>query len=271
MPGQKVQGAESPFPEEHEEDMQPATPDLKGKRTGPYRKFIYWLTPEDTARLRENLTVQGIKVKAAKGVVCTPFDSFNRISTVAPEVWDDTCKRAGAWYHTSDKDGLHAVVSAAALPGYEDRLASVVTESDFAPPRLADKEDKRALLEDPMLKARMPPAWLNVLPREEAIYLRWAHRMGSEESHFNALFLTHTANHANFIHPRCFVEEAGRIVPYSIDRTAHLCSCCLEIYQILGGAYPVKQVAPCPGAALFARLQPDRYLLVRSGAAVADD
>jgi hypothetical protein len=33
---------------------------------------------------------------------------------------------------------------------------------------------------------------------------------------------------------------------------------------VLGGKFEKKLVAPCPGAAIFARLQADRYLLVTS-------
>jgi hypothetical protein len=36
----------------------------------------------------------------------------------------------------------------------------------------------------------------------------------------------------------------------------------VELFQVLGGDYRKKMVAPCPGATIFARLKPDRYLLV---------
>ncbi|MDQ1336608.1 MAG: hypothetical protein QG552_3558, partial [Thermodesulfobacteriota bacterium] len=97
---------------------------------------------------------------------------------------------------------------------------------------------------------------------EKRIYLRWAKRLGSNVEDYDFLYQSHTANHANFIHPRFFVEENGLKIPYSIDRSAHLCSCCVELFQVLGANFERKFVAPCPGATIFARLKPDRYLLV---------
>jgi len=57
----------------------------------------------------------------------------------------------------------------------------------------------------------------------------------------------HTANHANFIGPRFFIKKNGCMIPYSIDRSAHLCSSCLELFQILGKEYPKKLVALAQG------------------------
>mgnify|MGYP000047008739 CR=1 FL=1 len=59
-----------------------------------------------------------------------------------------------------------------------------------------------------------------------------------------------------------FIRDEENIIPYSIDRSAHLCSCCVELFQVLGDEFERKLVAPCPGATIFARLKPDRYLLV---------
>jgi hypothetical protein len=63
------------------------------------------------------------------------------------------------------------------------------------------------------------------------------------------------------------VEDDAGIIPYSIDRSAHLCSCCVELFQVLGAEFQRKLVAPCPGATIFARLKPDRYLLVEKAPA----
>jgi len=79
---------------------------------------------------------------------------------------------------------------------------------------------------------------------------------------WDSLFLTHTATHANFINPRFFIESDSHIIPYSIDRSANLCSCCLELFQIVGERWRKKLIAPCAGAVIFSRLPKDRYLLV---------
>ena len=109
---------------------------------------------------------------------------------------------------------------------------------------------------------RIPVEWQTITESEKEVYLRWAKRLGSAAESFDSLYLSHTANHANFIKPRFFIRQEGELIPYSIDRSAHLCSCCLELFQILGHEFHRKLVAPCPGASIFARLKPDEYLLV---------
>ena len=232
------------------------------KRKGPYRKHVYWLTKDEEARLRDELDSRKIKLRIAKGIVCSPLDVINKIASVAPEVWNDTCARQGSWYRSSEKNGLYLIVSSFELEGYEDRKFAVLTESDFMPSRLALLEEKMSLFEDPRLRERIPSEWKQVGETEKRIYLRWARRLGSDIQDYDLLYLSHTANHANFINPHFFIEDEGGIIPYSIDRSAHVCSCCVELFQVLGGEFHRKLVAPCPGATIFARLKPNRYLLV---------
>ncbi|MBT3258559.1 MAG: hypothetical protein HN366_19165 [Deltaproteobacteria bacterium] len=232
------------------------------KTNGPYQKYIYWLTRDEALQLQNTLDSRGIKLKHAKGIVCTPLDRINKITSVAPEIWDDTCGRQGSWYRTSDKNGLYLIVSAFELEGFEARRAAVITESDFVLPQPASLTEKQVLIEDPRIQERMPARWRQVDDIEKRIYLRWAKRLGSSVQDYDQLYMTHTANHANFITPRFFIETSESIVPYSIDKSAHLCSCCVELFQVLGSEFKKMLVAPCPGATLFARLKPNRYLLV---------
>ncbi|MBE9520170.1 MAG: hypothetical protein IME97_03505 [Proteobacteria bacterium] len=117
------------------------------------------------------------------------------------------------------------------------------------------------MIRDEEFKVLVPEEWYVVSDLEKRLWTRWARRLGSEEG-WDSLFLTHTACHANFIKPRFFVESDGQKVPYSIDRSANLCSCCLELFQVVGTAWRKKLVAPCAGAVIFSRLPKDRYLLV---------
>ncbi|MBW1941462.1 MAG: hypothetical protein JRG79_20080 [Deltaproteobacteria bacterium] len=227
-----------------------------------YIKHIYWLTEKEEARLRQALGDLGIKMKSAKGIVCTPLDQINKVSSVAPGVWGETCSRQGSWYRASDKNGLYLIISNRELEGYGDRKAATITRSDFIPPGRASLREKESMTSDPDFRRRIPPQWPEVKEVERRIYLRWARRLGSDAEDYESLYLTHTANHANFIKPRLFVTWNGQVVPYSIDQSAHLCSSCVELFQVLGGQFTRKLVAPCPGATIFARLKPDQYLLV---------
>jgi len=232
------------------------------KPDGPYVKYIYWLTSEEESKLRAELKVRDIKMRSARGIVCSPMNIKNRISSVAPEVWDDTCARQGSWYRESDRNGLYLVISSFDLAGYEEKKAAIITLSEFNPPRLASEEEKIEMVNDPEFREIIPSRWQSAGDTEKKIFLMWARRLGSDVDDFDSLYLTHTANHANFIKPRLFTKQGPETIPYSIDRSALLCSSCLELFQVLGREHPKKLVAPCPGACMFARLKPDQYLLV---------
>jgi hypothetical protein len=226
-----------------------------------YRKHVYWLRENDAVSLQNELKEKGLTATVPKGVVCTPLDERNRISIVPPAVWGETCARQGSWYRESDRKHLFLVVSSFDLASFEHSKAAVITKTDFQAPRPATAEEKAIMVQDPEFVKRIPPEWHQVGDTEKRIYLRWAKKFGSEVRDYDFLFLSHTANHANFLRPRFYIKEGKDVIPYSIDTTAHLCSCCLELFQILGRDYARKLVRPCPGATLFARLKPDQYLL----------
>ena len=227
-----------------------------------FLKHFYWLKKVEVSPLEDRLAARGIKLKFAKGVVCTPLDEMNKVSCVAPEVWDETCARQGSWYRASDKNGLFLVISSFEVEELQGKKAGTIRRVDFHPPEQATLEEKKALAGEPDFDRRIPSRWRQISDREKRVFLRWAARLGSETEDFDLLYLSHTANHANFVKPRFFIREGEMIIPYSIDRSAHLCSSCLELFHVLGAEYKKKLVAPCPGATIFARLEPDKFLLV---------
>ena len=84
----------------------------------------------------------------------------------------------------------------------------------------------------------------------------------NEPFDFDKIFMSHSANHANFLDPKFFVQLNGAPAPYSIADSLRVCSSCLELFNILGGQWPVKYVIPCIGAVQFAHLPLNRYLRV---------
>ena len=226
-------------------------------------KYIYWLTGEKEGELRAILAERGKKLKKGKAVVCPGLDEITKIISVAPEVWRGTCQRQGSWYRRSAKKGLYLIISSFELEGFEPYREAVITRSDFILPRPATREEKQEMVEDEEFRLSVPEEWHIVSDLEKRLWTKWARRLGSEDE-WDTLFLTHTATHANFIKPRFFIEEDGHIIPYSIDRSANLCSCCLELFGVIGERWKKKLVSPCAGAVVFSRLEKDRYLLVES-------
>jgi len=224
-------------------------------------KHIYWLSKEKEKDLRSSLMSQNIKLKSGKAVICPGLDEISKIISVSPEVWNGTCQRQGSWYRKSKKNGQYLIISSFELDGYERFKEAVITRSDFLLPRPATREEKKEMVENEEFKSIVPKEWYVVSDLEERLWTRWARRLGSEED-WDSLFLTHTANHANFIKPRFFIESDGQKIPYSIDGSANLCSCCLELFHVIGDRFSKKLVAPCSGAVIFSRLPKDRYLMV---------
>ena len=204
---------------------------------------------------------QDIKLKSGKAVVCAGLDEISKIISVPPEVWNSTCRRQGSWYRKSEKNGRYLIISSFELEGFEQYKEAIITRSDFLLLRAATREEKEEMVEDEEFRSLIPQEWYIITDLEKRIWMRWARELGSEED-WNSLFLTHTASHSNFIKPRFFIESNGQKIPYSIDRSANLCSCCLELFQVIGNAWHKKLVAPCAGAVIFSRLPKDRYLLV---------
>jgi hypothetical protein len=228
-----------------------------------YQKYVYWLSGSEERDFRDRLLARGIKVKTVRGVVCPALDRSASVSSISPKTWNQTCARQGNWYRTSDKNERYLIVSPEPIGDLDGRCVAVITASAFTPPRLATAAEEAEMARDPSLKRHIPDGWYRVRYGEKKAFLRWANHIGSTAGGFRALFLAQTANHANFISPRFFVwDNHGNAVPYSLDRSAHLCSCCLELFQVIGSHFKKKLVAPCPGAVRFARLDPDRYFLV---------
>ena len=148
----------------------------------------------------------------------------------------------------------------------------IITPSDFYPPRLPSEEEKQMLVNSEVYKDRMPEEYgVNAesdIQQWMKFRLRLARQLGMDPAKLEVdsqrIFLNHCANHANFLDPRFYVEENGRKVPYSIDVTMSLCSACVEFFNIIGQEYPVKYVAPCPGAVLVGDLLADRYFRVET-------
>ena len=207
------------------------------------------------------LMSRNVELKSGKAVVCPGLDEISKIISVSPEVWDQTCHRQGSWYRRSQKNGQYLIISSFELEGFEQHKEAVITRSDFLLPRPATREEKQEMVEDEEFRSLIPQEWNIISDLEKRIWMRWARRLGSEED-WDSLFLTHTATHANFIKPRFSIETDGQTIPYSIDMSANLCSCCLELFQVIGTTWPKKLVAPCAGAVIFSRLPKDRCLLV---------
>lgn len=230
-----------------------------------YRKYVYWLQPRDYPQVEPLAQAQGLKVRIAKKVVCLPLAPNVEVGVVPAEAWANIkqCSRQITWQAHSDKAGLTLVVSSQPLPGLTP-TATITARKKFSPPRLPSPEEQALLVQRPSYTQSRPDVWEQVEPGEAGKHQRWLRMIGIRGVSFEELFLSHRANHANFIEPEFFVSQAGQKVPYSLGPTAKVCSSCLEFFGIVGGQHKTMLVTPCPGAAIFAGLAPNRYYEVSS-------
>jgi hypothetical protein len=239
---------------------------VRRKKIFKYQKFSYWLTETDFHFLRENLSQKGIDLFTSKRAVCVPLSKEVGIGFVPADAWDKYpfCRRPLSWYKASPFVGKTLVVSSFELLEYHFTPETIIRECDFQPPKLPDREEKLKLIEQESYQKTKPPEWENIDGEGPELHHQWLKMMGLRGVSYEELFITHCANHANFIEPIYFIVEENGLVPYSIDKTSHICSPCLEFFNIIGTQFRRKMVVPCPGAVLFAGMAANRYYEVIS-------
>ncbi len=164
---------------------------------------------------------------------------------------------------SSEKAGKYLVVSNSPLDLPDLSNPVIVTDLTFRPNRFPFPEEIYQLIESQEYQKRKPSEWDKPDPLEKDLYRIWFERNHvSEPFDFEKILLSHSANHANFIDPKFFDNLNGSKAPYSIANSTHVCSSCLEFFNILGSQWPVKYVAPCIGAVQFAKLPNDHYFKV---------
>lgn len=229
-----------------------------------FTKHITWLDQSDLDQLRKDLTTRQTEPLIARKAVCTPLSPRVEIGIVEPVAWkkSELCKRQLSWYWTSKQAGQSLVISSTDLATLGLSTEITLTVSAFKPVRLPGDEEKLELLSSRAYQRLKPSQWDDLESQDPAEQKRWLRVMGIKNLAYEDLFLTHCANHANFIEPKYFIQEGDRLVPYSIAATKYICSACLEFFNIIGEGYSKKLVMPCPGAVLFAGLPVNRYLEV---------
>jgi hypothetical protein len=229
-----------------------------------YKKFCYWVDSHGLRNVRRNHEGREIEVREEARIPCRVLRESTNIAFIPPPAWDGFCKRRTSWYRRSNKVGQFLVVSNSSLDQLDIGGPIIIKESNFKPDRLPSYEEILQLIESEEYQRLKPDVWEKVDPLDKEFYQRWFERCQPREVFgFDKIFAHHSANHANFIDPKFFINLNGVTVPYSIADSIHVCSSCLEFFNILGDQWPIKYVIPCVGAVQFAHLPIDQYLEVR--------
>ncbi len=196
----------------------------------------------------------------AKKAVCVPLSKKVALGYVPPDSWETytLCKRQLSWYKTSSHFGQTLVVSSLNLASWGLTAETLIRNSKFRCRKFPGPAEQMALLDRESYVTSKPDAWDRIDEAEQDRNDRWLKIMGIHGKTYDELFITHCANHANFIEPKFFIKD-GQPIPYSLGKTTHICSACLEFFNIIGSEWKKKLVVPCPGAVLFAGMAPNRY------------
>ena len=202
----------------------------------------------------------GLAIHEAKKAVCVPLSKKIELGYVPPDSWEKytLCKRQLSWYKTSPYFGQTLVISSRDLSSWGLVAETLIRDSKFRCRKFPGPEEQSALLDRKSYQTAKPDAWDRIDSNEKDRNDKWLKIMGIHGMRYEELFITHCANHANFIEPAFFVKD-GQPIPYSLGKTTHICSACLEFFNIIGSRWKKKLVVPCPGAVLFAGMAPNRY------------
>jgi len=247
-----------------------------------YLRYTYALDAGELERLRRELSARNQSIVEVEKTPCKVLDPQIPIGYATPEAWNrGSCRRRGSWYRRSEKAGKYLVGSAFRLEGFPG--GTVINEANFSPPRLPGREEQLELIRSEIYQSEKPDDWEKVESLEIMELFKDFKSMGTREIPallkrlkplglrglakatvlFREIFVTNCANHANFLDPRYFVKENGEKIPYSIsDNTLFICSACAELFDIVGGKFSTKLVVPCLGAAIYGRMEVNRYYRV---------
>ena len=235
----------------------------QGVTTSEYTKFCYWVDLHGLRAVRKNLEERGLELPDEARIPCRVLKASKEIVYLAPPAWNGFCKRRTSWYRKSEMAEKFLIVGNSPLDPLNLQCPIIIRESDFRPNCFPNPDGLSQLVRSEEYQKRKPSEWDNPDPLEREFYERWFERHRENEPFdFDKIFMSHSANHANFLEPKFFVKLNGATVPYSIADSLRVCSSCLEFFNILGSQWKVKYVTPCIGAVMFAHLPVDRYLEV---------
>ncbi|NWG04352.1 MAG: hypothetical protein HXY44_15980, partial [Syntrophaceae bacterium] len=210
-----------------------------------YKKFCYWMDSDGLKKVREEIEQKGGELDDEPRIPCRVLRPSREIAYLPPPAWDGFCKRRTSWYKRSNKEGQFLFVSNSSLDHLDVGNPIIIKESNFKPDRLPPYQEILQLTQSERYQRLKPDVWEKVDPLDKEFYQRWFERHRPKELFdFDAIFAYHSANHANFIDARYFVALDGLFIPYSIADSIHVCSSCIEFFNILGEQWPVKYVVP---------------------------
>jgi hypothetical protein len=230
------------------------------------KKFLYWIPAagfKSVAAAFSNLNIRLV------GSMLTPCETLRvtekKAVYASPSVFNRICVRQGSWYKKSDRNGKYLLLSPVKLPHqFDSYLDAEIDESNFVPDKLPGKNELISIVEAEEYKEQRPEQWEKKTAFDAIMFkvLFTINRCWGRGENLKTYWLSHRANHANFVANRVNTNIDGEKVPYSISENAGVCSSCVEFFNIANKDQR-KLVRACPGSITFGGAKRDVYLDVR--------
>ena len=132
--------------------------------------------------------------------------------------------------------------------------------SDLMPETLPSSEQLQELVHSETYQQGKPQEWESIGIKDSILFkvLFTLTRFWGKGDNLKKHWLTHRANHANFLSQDFTTEVDGEEVPYSVSGNSGICSSCAEFFNIISDDSR-KLVSACPGAVTFGGAQRDVY------------
>jgi hypothetical protein len=157
------------------------------------------------------------------------------------------------------------VMSERKLPEAFDKFFDAeITKTDFMPENLPSTTDLQHLIDSEAYQRNKPQEWeaKGIMDAVMFKVLFTLTRFWGWGDNLEKRWLSHKANHANFLAHHFTTEIDGQSVPYSIPENSGVCSSCVEYFNVIDHKTR-KLVRACPGAVTFGGIKRNVYLDVK--------
>ncbi len=227
------------------------------------KKYLYWIPAQDFSDVKAACKTLDMRLT---GSMMTPCETLRATPDKAvyatPQVFNRVCKRQGSWYRASDRKGKYLLVTAKKLPAaFGAYLDAEMSESAFQPDTVPSTSDLLAVVNSAEYNSQKPEAWEQKTLLDAVMFkvLFTLNRYWGWGDNLHSKWLTHRANHANFVANHVHTEIDGEKVPYSVSDNAGICSSCVEFFNI-SNKDQRELVRACPGSITFGGAKPDVFL-----------
>lgn len=234
--------------------------------TKTYSRYIYWLESDELEAIKPTLNKFGYKLGGTKMTPCETLNtSGKKVLYAKPQIWSRMCARQGSWYRESDKAGKTLLVSDHPLPEVmQTFLDAEMTQSDFKPDYFPTPKTLQEMVDSPEYKDARPDEWEMTSAKDSIMFKIFfsVTRFWGKGDDLPRHWLSHRANHANFLTKMFTTKVDGEDVPYTVTDNKGVCSSCVEFFNV-SASQSRKLVNACPGSITFSTVKRDTYYDVK--------